>query len=154
MWEVARLVQGQVARKSEHAGGLLILPERHKDGRPAKIEDFIPVERQGGMKGKLLSAYGERAGKGNQLISDMKLEKIDALRVAELDKQQYAVDLIEKRTGARVDLDALPVHDDPARHRPARHGGVRRRAVRRRLPVERRRRLDHAQGQARRPSST
>jgi DNA polymerase-3 subunit alpha len=119
MWEVARLVQGQVARKSEHAGGLLILPERHKDGRPAKMEDFIPVERQGGMKGKLLSAYGERAGKGNQLISDMKLEKIDALRVAELDKQQYAVDLIEKRTGVRIDLDALPVHDDPHATDPA-----------------------------------
>jgi DNA polymerase-3 subunit alpha len=109
-WEISKLVQGQVARKSEHAAGLLILPENSGD---------MPVERQGGQKGKLLSAYGERSGKGNALISDYGYNKLDVLRVAELDKQQYAVDLIYESTGKRIDLDALPVHDDPYATDPA-----------------------------------
>ena len=99
------MVQGMVARKSEHAGGLLILD------RPAG--ETIPVERTGGMKGKMLSAYGERSGKGNALISDFGFNKLDVLRVAELTKQQRALDLYEQRTGERIDLDALPIHDDP-----------------------------------------
>jgi DNA polymerase-3 subunit alpha len=104
-WEESCRIQGMVARKSEHAGGVLILP--------GPVEEYIPVERTGGQKGKLLSAYGERAGAGNQLISDYGYNKLDILRVAELTKQQKAVDLYEERTGERIDLDALAVHDDP-----------------------------------------
>jgi DNA polymerase-3 subunit alpha len=104
-WEIMKLIQGQVARKSEHAGGVLILPD--------KVDNFIPVERTGGQKGKLLSAYGERSGKGNALISELNLIKLDVLRVAELTKQQHAIDLIAQRTGEVIDLDALPIHDDP-----------------------------------------
>lgn len=115
----ATLIQGQVARKSEHAGGVLILPDVTPDGRKdAKVEDFIPVERTGGQKGKLLSAYGERSGKGNALISDYGYVKLDVLRVAELTKQQHAVDLIAQRTGTVVDLDALEIHDDPMKADP------------------------------------
>lgn len=113
MWDIACKVRGQVARRSEHAGGLLILPSRDGAGNKTKIENYIPVERQGGQKGKLLSSFGERSGKGNQLISDYGYNKLDVLRVAELTKQQHAVDLIYQRTGERIDLDALPVHDDP-----------------------------------------
>jgi len=105
MWMHACRIQGSVARKSEHAGGLLILP--------GPAEEFIPVERKGGQKGKLLSAFGERSGKGNDLISAYGFNKLDVLRVAELTKQQLAVDLYEERTGERVVLDDLPVHDDP-----------------------------------------
>lgn len=109
----ATMLQGSVARKSEHAGGVLILPSVTQDGRSAKVEDFIPVERTGGQKGKLLSAFGERSGKGNALISDYNFVKLDVLRVAELMKQQHAVDLIARRTGKVIDLDALEIHDDP-----------------------------------------
>lgn len=105
VWENAKRIQGSVARKSEHAGGVLILP--------GPVEQYMPVERTGGQKGKLLSAFGERSGKGNALISDYGFVKLDVLRVAELTKQQHAVDLIFQRTGERVDLDALEVHDDP-----------------------------------------
>ncbi len=105
MWPHACRIQGSVARKSEHAGGLLILRD--------PVGESIPVERKGGQKGKLLSAFGERSGKGNALISDYGFNKLDVLRVAELTKQQLAVDLYEERTGERIVLDDLPVHDDP-----------------------------------------
>lgn len=104
-WDYATRIQGMVARKSEHAGGVLILP--------GPLAEYIPVERTGGQKGKLLSAFGERKGKGNQLISDYGYVKVDVLRVAELTKQQHAVDLIYENTGKLVDLDALEIHDDP-----------------------------------------
>lgn len=105
MWMNAKRVQGSVARKSEHAGGILILP--------GPVAEYIPVERTGGQKGKLLSAYGERAGKGNALISDYGYVKLDVLRVAELTKQAYACELIAQRTGEQIDLDSLDIHDDP-----------------------------------------
>jgi DNA polymerase-3 subunit alpha len=106
-WEIACLIQGSVARKSEHAGALLILPESAE-------ECGIPVERKGGQKGKCLSAFGERAGKGNALLSDYGfVGKLDLLRVAELTKQKRCVQLIHETTGRVIDLDALPVHDDP-----------------------------------------
>lgn len=105
MWENAVRIQGMVARKSEHAGGVLILP--------GAVSDYIPVERTGGQKGKLLSAFGERSGKGNALISDYGYVKVDVLRVAELTKQQHAVDLIYENTGQRINLDALEIHDNP-----------------------------------------
>jgi DNA polymerase-3 subunit alpha len=105
MWSHACRIKDGVARKSEHAGGLLILP--------GPAEEFIPVERKGGQKGKLLSAFGERSGKGNALISDYGFNKLDVLRVAELTKQQLAVDLHEERTGVRIVMDDLEVHDDP-----------------------------------------
>lgn len=104
-YDQARRIQGMVARKSEHAGGVLILP--------GPVDEYIPVERTGGQKGKLLSAFGERSGKGNALISDYGLVKLDVLRVAELTKQQHAVDLIAQRTGEVIELDALEIHDDP-----------------------------------------
>ncbi len=105
MWPHACRVQRGVARKSEHAGGLLILP--------GPAEEYIPVERKGGQKGKLLSAFGERSGKGNAIISDYGFNKLDVLRVAELTKQQLAVDLYEDRTGEKISLDDLSAHDDP-----------------------------------------
>lgn len=106
-WEVACLIQGSVARKSEHAGALLILPESAE-------ECGIPVERKGGQKGKCLSAFGERAGKNNALLSDYGfVGKLDLLRVAELTKQKKCVELIRETTGKVIDLDELPVHDDP-----------------------------------------
>lgn len=118
MWRIACMIQGSVARKSEHAGGVLILPSRDADGRKTTVSSFIPVERTGGMKGKLLSAYGERSGKGNDLISQLNLIKLDVLRVAELMKQQHALDLIAQRTGEVIDLDALDIHDDPMKADP------------------------------------
>jgi DNA polymerase-3 subunit alpha len=105
-WTEACRIQGMVARKSEHAGALLILP--------GPVEEYIPVERTGGMKGKMLSAFGERSGKGNALLSDYGfVGKLDLLRVAELTKQKKAVELIRESTGKHIDLDELPVHDDP-----------------------------------------
>jgi DNA polymerase-3 subunit alpha len=98
-------IQGMVARKSEHAGGVLILP--------GPRSEYMPIERTGGMKGKMLSAWGERSGKGNALISTYNFVKIDVLRVAELTKQQHAVDLIKQRTGKDINLDDLAIHDDP-----------------------------------------
>lgn len=117
-WEIAKKIQGSVARKSEHAGGVLILPQHDANGKKTTVSDFIPVERTGGMKGKLLSAYGERSGKGNDLISQLNLIKLDVLRVAELTKQQHAIDLIAQRTGKVIDLDALEIHDDPMKADP------------------------------------
>lgn len=105
-WQESCRIQGMVARKSEHAGALLILP--------GPVEEYIPVERTGGMKGKMLSAFGERSGKGNALLSDYGfVGKLDLLRVAELTKQKKAVELIRESTGKHIDLDCLPVHDDP-----------------------------------------
>lgn len=106
-WEIACLIQGSVARKSEHAGALLILPDSAE-------ECGIPVERKGGQKGKCLTAFGERAGKGNMLLSEYGyVAKQDILRVAELKKQKKAVELIYETTGKKIDLDSLPIHDDP-----------------------------------------
>lgn len=104
-WEHARRIQGQISRKSEHAAALLVTPEPTKD--------ILPLERIGGQKGKMITAWGERAGKGNALISDYGLTKFDWLRIAELSKQQYAVDLIEESTGEKIDLDSLGIHRDP-----------------------------------------
>jgi DNA polymerase-3 subunit alpha len=106
-WGHMTRLQGQIMGKSEHAAALLVTPPE----LPAI--DVIPIERIGGQKGKLITAWGERAGKGNALLSDHGFMKFDWLRVAELDKQAYAVKLIEDRIGERVSLKDHPVHRDP-----------------------------------------
>lgn len=106
-WEHMRRIQGQVQARSEHAAALIVTPPE------LPVKDVIPMEMIGGQKGKLITAWGERAGKGNSLISDYGYMKFDWLRIAEIDKQAYACRLIEECTGERIDLDALPIHRDP-----------------------------------------
>ncbi len=104
-WLHATRLQGQVARRSEHAAALLATPD--------PVRETVPVERIGGMKGKLIAAFAERSGKGNALISYLNLVKFDWLRIAELTKQDYACELIKRHHGVDVVLNDLPIHRDP-----------------------------------------
>lgn len=106
-WTHMTRIQGSIQGKSEHAAALLVTPPDEP------IIDCIPLERIGGQKGKLITAWGERAGKGNQILSDHNFIKFDWLRVAELTKQTYACKLIYEETGERVVMRDLPVHRDP-----------------------------------------
>lgn len=106
-WEHMCRIQGQIMGKSEHAAALLVTPP------DVPVIDVMPIERIGGQKGKLITAWGERAGKGNAILSDYGFMKFDWLRIADLDKQAYACKLIEAETGERIVLRDLLVHRDP-----------------------------------------
>jgi DNA polymerase III alpha subunit len=80
-----------------HVGGMLVTR--------TPLIDLVPIERAS-MPGRVVSQYDKED------IEALGLVKIDLLSLRTLGVVSECVDRIERDTGVRIDLDALP-HDDP-----------------------------------------
>jgi DNA polymerase-3 subunit alpha len=101
-YEIARKLEGQPQNASKHAAGMVITAKSAKE--------FVPLERskQGGM----VTAWNDTA-EFAQITEYLNVMKLDFLGVAGLDRQEYAVKLIEEHTGEYFDLDDRPILRDP-----------------------------------------
>lgn len=108
VWEIMLHLEGTVANAGKHAGGVIITP--------MPIVEKMGLER--GKKGDLVTSWSDKPMSGKSdvptAISDYGFVKIDALGITGLSKHRYALDLIEKRTGHRPDLNKLPALRDPS----------------------------------------
>lgn len=100
-WHHAIRLQGQVHTKSKHAGGVVITDK--------PIYDYMPTET--GKSGETLTQWSASAE--FNIIGEYGFDKIDFLGISGLQMQEYACDLIEKRTGERLKLNELEVLKDP-----------------------------------------
>jgi error-prone DNA polymerase len=80
-----------------HVGGMLVTR--------TPLIDLVPIERAA-MPGRVVTQYDKED------IETLGLVKIDLLSLRTLGVVSEALDRIERDTGQRIDLDALP-HDDP-----------------------------------------
>lgn len=96
MLDVARKLEGQVRHPSIHAAGIVITP------RP--LVEFIPLYQS--TKGEITTMFpmGD--------IEAIGLLKMDLLGLRNLTVIRDALELIEKDTGQKIDLDKIPL-DDP-----------------------------------------
>ena len=101
IWKHGLRLEGTVANAGKHAAGVIITP------RP--IWRYMSLER--GKKGDLVTSWSDAAD--FQIISDYGFVKLDALGIKGLEIHDYACQLIEERTGKKIDLYALPALRDP-----------------------------------------
>lgn len=102
VWEVANKLEGQPQNASKHAAGLIITAKAAKE--------FVPLERS--KDGGMVTAWNDSA-EFAQITEFLNVMKLDFLGIKSLDKQEYAVKLIEERTGEFIDLDNLEILRDP-----------------------------------------
>jgi len=103
IWKHALRLEGTVANAGKHAAGVIVTPK--------PIATYMALER--GKSGDLVTSWSDAADFA--VISDYGFVKLDALGIKALDVHDYACDLIEARTGEKVDLYALPALRDPVR---------------------------------------
>jgi len=101
-WEDMTRLEGQILRDTRHAGGILITP------RPTNW--YIPTQT-GSDEKTIVTAWSDRIE--FPIMSNYGYLKWDVLGVTSLDKQQIAVDLIQKHYGVRVEPNELPCLRDP-----------------------------------------
>ncbi|MBJ7608991.1 MAG: DNA polymerase III subunit alpha [Candidatus Dormibacteraeota bacterium] len=97
-YEVLRQIEGTPRHLGIHVGGMLVT------GEP--LVDVAPVERAT-MPGRVVVQFNKDD------VEDLGLIKMDLLGLRTLSAIAECLDLIEQSTGARPDLDSLPL-DDPA----------------------------------------
>jgi DNA polymerase-3 subunit alpha len=102
IWEIATKLEGQPQNASKHAAGMIITAKAAKE--------FVPLEhaKDGGM----VTAWNDSA-EFAQITEYLNVMKLDFLGVSGLDRQEYAVKLIEEQTGKYFDLDNRPILRDP-----------------------------------------
>lgn len=103
VWTHACRLQGQVAGIGEHPAGLVV-------GDVDNLAERLPLMKKAKDDDYMVTAWGESAD--YTVISKLGLLKIDMLRIKELTKQRYALDIIEEQTGERPDLLRLDVSKD------------------------------------------
>jgi len=97
LFDHARVLEGLARHASTHAAGVVIAP--------GLLTDFVPLYK--GSKGEVTTQYSmvplEKVG----------LLKVDFLGLRTLTVLQDAVELIERRHGVKVDLEAVDLDDRP-----------------------------------------
>jgi len=96
--DILQRIAGTPRHLSIHVGGMLVT------GEP--LIDVVPVERAS-MPGRVVVQFDKDD------VEDLGLIKMDLLGLRTLSAIAESLDLIEQSTGARPDLDAVPL-DDPA----------------------------------------
>ncbi|HEX2694364.1 MAG TPA: DNA polymerase III subunit alpha, partial [Acidobacteriota bacterium] len=94
---IARKLEGQVRHASIHAAGVVITPK--------PLVEYVPLYQS--VKGEITTQFAM----GD--IEAIGLLKMDMLGLRNLTVIDDALKLIEKGTGERIDIDAIPL-DDPA----------------------------------------
>jgi DNA polymerase-3 subunit alpha len=110
--DVARTLEGLRRQDSVHAAGVVITRE--------PLTDYLPVQRKPQPGGRaedapIVTQY-ELHG-----VEALGLLKMDFLGLRNLDVIEIALDLIERRSGSRPDIDRVPL-DDPATFELLRRG--------------------------------
>lgn len=88
---------------SKHAAGVIITP--------GLITDFMPTVRSEENEVGFRTAWSETPRLS--IVDDFGFVKWDALGLEGKDQHEMILDLIEKRTGDKIDLDSLPCLTDP-----------------------------------------
>ena len=101
IWEHATRLEGSVANIGKHAAGVVITPK--------PIIEYMALER--GKKGDLVTSWSDSAE--FMVISDNGFQKIDFLGITGLERHDYALKLIEERSGRKIDLNGLAPLRDP-----------------------------------------
>src|SRR3954469_5017169 len=106
--EVARGLEGVVRNASIHAAAVVIADRPLTDIVPLQLaEDRGQVTEDGGRSYKTVTQYSMKP------IEEIGLLKMDFLGLRNLDVIEAALAIIERSTGERPDMTALPL-DDPA----------------------------------------
>ena len=92
-----------VMRLSRHAGGVVITP--------GPITDYMPTLRSDEKEVGFRTAWSETPR--ISIVDDFGFVKWDALGLTGMDQQQMILNLIEDRTGNKIDLDKLACLSDP-----------------------------------------
>lgn len=110
--EIASKLQRRVQSISEHPAGVVISSE------PLE-ESGMPVMKKSVDDKYLVTAVGEttttelKSKEDVELVTGLGYMKVDLLRIIELAKHAYAERMINKLFDADLNLDDLPVYDDP-----------------------------------------
>ena len=93
-------IEGMKKQLSRHAAGILV--------SPFPITDEMPI-----IKGKESMVTGFTDTAGAEWVTGLGWMKLDILSIDGLTKQGKIIESVYKRTGVKIDLDALPVATDP-----------------------------------------
>src|SRR5947207_6210059 len=110
--DVAKGLEGLRRQDGIHAAAVVITKE--------PLTEYLPIQRkpEGGQDPEFAPVVTQYEMHG---VEDLGLLKMDFLGLRNLDVISIAVELIEKSTGERVDLDAIPI-DDPVTYDLLRRG--------------------------------
>jgi len=101
-WKHAVRLEGQTKTLSRHPAGVLVTDK--------PVSEYMPMIRRD-TTGVLVTAWTESVD--FKVISSYGFMKIDVLSIDGLTVQRKAVELIKERHGIDIDLDRLPVFQDP-----------------------------------------
>lgn len=107
-WEVVKTLDGLVSHRGQHAAGVLIAP--------SSALDEIPMIKDP-KTGAILTAFpdtsvqGEGSGYEGRELSRLGYVKLDVLGVDTLNSAPMAVELLERETGEKLDLEGIPLDD-------------------------------------------
>jgi len=96
------MLEGSVRHTGVHAAGVIIAP--------GAVSDYVPVAVAKGKSGAAGAIISQYAGKS---IEHFGLLKMDFLGLRTLTILKDAIDLIEQTHGVEIDLDEIPMDDDP-----------------------------------------
>lgn len=94
--DLAQSIEGNARHASVHAAGVVIAP--------TALTEFVPLQKEPGGE-NIITQYDMHSVEAVGLI------KIDLLGVRNLSILQKTVDLVEKTTGLKIDLDSIPYDD-------------------------------------------
>ncbi len=105
--DVAQGLEGIVRNSSIHAAAVVIAEGPLTDIVPLQLADSNQVDADGNKIFKIVTQFSMKP------VEQLGLLKMDFLGLRNLDVIEDALDIIERSTGARPDMAALPLDDEP-----------------------------------------
>ncbi|MGI8729878.1 MAG: DNA polymerase III subunit alpha, partial [Solirubrobacteraceae bacterium] len=105
--EVAQGLEGIVRNSSIHAAAVVIAEGPLTDIVPLQLADSNQVDDDGNRIFKIVTQFSMKP------VEELGLLKMDFLGLRNLDVIEDALDIIQRSTGARPDMAALPLDDPP-----------------------------------------
>lgn len=102
-------ILNQAQTPSIHASAVVITPKFDREGNPMTVFDWMPVRKIWDAQSNDFVLISEWEGK---YIDRAGFLKEDILGIAQLDKFQFMINLIEKRRKKKIILEDIPM-DDP-----------------------------------------
>ncbi len=103
--DVAKGLEGIVRNNSIHAAAVVIAGMPLTDVVPLQLADARSLDAQGNKVYKMVTQYSMKP------VEMLGLLKMDFLGLRNLDVIEAALDIIERSSGARPDMDSLPMDD-------------------------------------------
>ncbi len=105
--DVAKGLEGIVRNNSIHAAAVVIAGMPLTDVVPLQLADARSLDAEGNKVYKMVTQYSMKP------VEMLGLLKMDFLGLRNLDVIEAALDIIERSSGERPDMDALPMDDAP-----------------------------------------